>query len=226
METLLSPFTPEPELERNKLEFFEQYKYWILGILLIISAIGIYLILTPPVSTLAEDDDIFVTDQENIVGHSLKLVVDVSGGVNHPGVYELDAESIIEDAIAAAGGFSPEADIDEIARNINRAALVDNHSKIYLPKIGDNQIVYISPPSYSSSNSATDTSNNQITDLININTATNSELDSLPGIGPITAQRIIDYRLQNGGFSDIDEIKKVYGISDSKFNNLKDRITV
>jgi len=226
METPISPFTPAPEPE-NKNEFFEQYKYWILGVFVIIAGIGIYLILIPPTDTLAQNgEDIFIADTSATVNDSSRIVVDISGGIASPGVYELVNGSIIEDAIDAAGGFSLNADIDEIARSINRAALVDNHSKIYLPKIGDNQIVYLNSPSYSPTNPVVDPEHSRETNLININTATTAELDKLPGIGPITAQRIIDYRLQNGDFSVIDEIKKVYGISDSKFNNLKNQISV
>lgn len=223
METPISSFTPTPE-ETPKIEFFEQYRFWILGVFIIISGIGIYLVLTPPVNTLAENgENVFVADTPNIANHNPDIVVDIGGGVNNPGVYKLDSESIVEDAIDAAGGFGANADIEEIARSINRAALVDDHSKIYLPKIGDNQIVYVNSPSTYPAPTADLSDTNP---KININTATSAELDKLPGIGPITAQRIIDYRLQNDSFSDIDEIKEVYGISDSKFNSLKDLISV
>ena len=225
METLLSPFTPEFEPPRDDPppDFFDRYRYYILGVLLVVLAVGLYLMLTPQKNTII-DEDAYITggSETTISDASGQLVVDIAGGVNQPGVYQLDVGAIVEDAIVAAGGLSDLADTGEIARNINRAALITNHSKIYIPLIGDNQIVYVNPTSYSPANPLTSSPAN----LVNINTANTNGLDTLPGIGPITAQRIVDYRLQNGPFSSIDELKNVPGIGDSKFNSLKDLITI
>ena len=84
--------------------------------------------------------------------------------------------------------------------------------KIYVPSINDNEI-----EEYKDTTSRSST--------VNINTATLEELTSLPGIGELTAQRIIDYRKQNGKFKTIDDLKNVSGIGESKFNNLKEKIT-
>lgn len=223
METPLSPFTPNNRLskEEAKPDLFDKYRYYILGTLLVVLSIGLYLVLTPPKSILDSEDAYIAGGNEEVASDVTgQLVVDVAGGVNQPGVYQLDSGCIIEDAITAAGGLSTQADADEIARSINRAAAVTNHSKIYIPKVGDNQIVYVNP-SYSTTNQLTSSPAN----LVNINTASNAELDQLPGVGEITAQRIIDYRLQNGPFSSIDELMQVPGIGSNKFENLKDLVT-
>jgi len=152
-----------------------------------------------------------------------QIVVDISGGVKQSGIYWLNIGSITEDAIKAAGGFSRTADLDAVGKNINRAQELTNHGKVYIPKIGDSNIVYTNPTSSSSSANPLISSP---ASLININTANNSELDLLPGIGEILSQRIIDYRLQNNGFTSIDDLKKVVGINDSRFEQIKDLVTL
>ena len=220
METPLSPFTFTP-----KKDIFEQYKYYLLGILLVIFAVGLYLILTPPKSTLEGDENVRVagtsddTTNASITNFNGQIVVDIAGGVLKPGIYWLNAGSIIEDAIKSAGGFSRLADLNAIGLNINRAQELTNHGKVYIPKIGDSNIVYTNPASSVSSTSSSSS-------LININTADNAELDLLPGIGPILSQRIIDYRLQNNNFESIDELQNVPGIGDKLFEQLKSLVTI
>ncbi|MFA5009999.1 MAG: ComEA family DNA-binding protein [Patescibacteria group bacterium] len=227
METPLSPFTFTP-----KPDWFEQYKYYLLAILLIIMTGGLYLILTPPKASLASDaDTVLVASDESatstIAGD--QIVIDISGGVIKTGVYWLATGSIIEDAISSAGGFSRSADLDAVGKNINRAQELTNHGKVYIPKIGDTNIVYTNPSagsSTSSSQTPQSLGDGETTSLININTADNAELDLLPGIGEILSQRIIDYRLQNGNFTSIDDLKKIAGINDSRFEQLKDLVTI
>ena len=160
------------------------------------------------------------------------VIFDIEGGVVNPGVYRLKAGSVIADAIEEAGGFSKDADRERIAREINQASLIGNYSKIYIFTKKDREIkVVVNQPNqvYTegvlSSNQAIKQSNNQIRDKININTATLEELDALPKIGPITAQRIIDWREANGGFAIIEDIKKVKGIGEEIFEEIKELIT-
>ncbi len=221
METPPLPFIPQPK-PLKKPDLFDHYKYYILGTLVFITGIGVYLMLTPPTSTLASDDAIVLADSsepEPNPSTASQVVIDVAGGVQKPGVYWLNSNSIVEDAITAAGGFSSAADMEVIAREINRAGKLEANAKVYLPRKGDSSIVLTSSSTYSP------TTTNQAKSLININTAQNSELDLLPGVGPVTAQRIIDYRIKNGNFKTIDDIKKVAGISDAKFKQLKDLIS-
>ena len=142
-----------------------------------------------------------------------KIVVDISGAVHNPGVYEFNNGQIIEDAIEASGGITDEADQKLLAQTINRAALLQNHGKIYIPIQG---VTYSINQNLSSN----------ISTLININTASATELDTLPGIGPVTASKIIDYRTQKILFNRIEDLMKVDGISTSKYTKLKDLITI
>jgi competence protein ComEA len=136
------------------------------------------------------------------------LVVYVSGAVANPGVYSLPDGSRVADALNAAGGATAEADLSRI----NLAKHVSDAEQVHIPKIGEAAPTQAAPGVPSGK--------------ININTATAAELDQLPGIGPALAQRIIDYRTQNGPFKTIEDLKKVKGIGDALFEQIKDRITV
>ena len=131
-----------------------------------------------------------------------KLTVYVSGAVMLPGVYELPAGSRVNDAIQAAGGFAVGAE----QSNINLATPLEDGQQIDVPGIVN--------PSHVNAG------------RVNINTATVEELDALPGIGPTTAQEIVDYRLQNGDFVYIQDIQKVPGIGPATYDGIKDYITV
>ncbi|TEU14080.1 MAG: hypothetical protein E3J21_16915, partial [Anaerolineales bacterium] len=141
----------------------------------------------------------------------------VSGAVAHPDVYELPYDSIVKDAIEAAGGPTGEADLNRI----NLARRVHDEEQIYMPRKGE-ESPPVSPPSGPSLPSLS----SQGGDKVNINTATAEELGTLPGIGPTKAQSIIDYRTTNGPFQSIEDIKDVRGIGDATFEKLKDKITV
>jgi competence protein ComEA len=145
------------------------------------------------------------------------LCVYVSGAVARPDVYELPPDSIVKDAIEAAGGPTGEADLNRI----NLARRVQDEEQIYVPQKGE-ESPPVSPPSGPSLSSPS----GQKGDKVNINTATAEELDTLPGVGPSIAQRIIDYRTTHGPFQSIEDIKKVKGIGDATFEELKDKITV
>ena len=145
------------------------------------------------------------------------LYVYVSGAVAHPDVYELSYDSIVKDAIEAAGGPTGEADLNRI----NLARRVHDEEQIYVPQKGEESFP-VNPPSGPSAPS----SSSQEGGKVNINTATAEKLDTLPGVGPSIAQRIIDYRTTNGPFQSIEDIKNVKGIGDATFEKLKDKITV
>lgn len=136
----------------------------------------------------------------------------VSGAVNQPDVYALPAGSLVKDAIAAAGGATAEADLDQI----NLALRLSDQQQVHVPRQGE------APPVVVGSRSVTGASGV----VVNINTATLEELDTLPGIGPAIAQAIIDYRTVNGPFQTIEEIDNVKGIGPALFEKIKDQITV
>lgn len=145
------------------------------------------------------------------------MSVYVSGAVANTAVYQLPPGSIVEQAIEAAGGFANTADKNAI----NLAQSLTDGMQIYVPSQGETimEEMVISAEANTTNNTSTN-------DLININTATAEELDVLPGIGPGTAQNIIEYRQANGPFAAIENIMDVPGIGEGKFNDLKDLITV
>jgi competence protein ComEA len=117
------------------------------------------------------------------------ILVDIEGAVAAPGVVSLLPGSRVEDAIMAAGGLKTTADTEYIAKNINRAMKVTDGMKIYIPEAGEDQTSHnpgtvVATPGTSSQNGV----------LISVNMATMAQLDSLPGVGPVTAQKIIDSR--------------------------------
>lgn len=145
------------------------------------------------------------------------IFCDISGEVLNPGVYTLSEGSRLVDLIDAAGGLTENGDIDRI----NRAGLLTDGEKIYVPRIGESEGL---PPIF---NSSLATSNNQEkSGKININTASSEELQNLPGIGPAMSERIISYRKTEGGFSSIEELKNVSGIGEKTFEKLKEKVTV
>jgi len=145
------------------------------------------------------------------------IVVHISGAVNNPGVISLSPGSSVQDAIEAAGGFTDYAD----DQNLNLAAHLEDGKYIQVPVImASTAAIEISPtPTWGNRSFTIDTK-------ININTATQQELESLPFIGPEHAQRIIAYRNASGPFETIESIQDVYGISPNTFENIKDLITV
>jgi len=144
-----------------------------------------------------------------VIVQEVEIFVDVAGAVNKPGVYSLSGKSRVIDAIKAAGDSAPGADLS----TINLARIVSDGEQIYVD----------SASTYRSSGSV---KKNVRVGPINLNRATKSQLDSLDGIGPVIAQRIIDYRKVNGPFLTIDDIQKVSGIGNAKFAQIKSKIQV
>ena len=143
------------------------------------------------------------------------IIVQIAGAVPRPGVYALAKGSRVQDAISAAGGFLAEAD----KTGINLARALDDGEQLEIPYAEGSSPVLGTPlPASTESTSSTE--------LIDINTASLAELDSLPGIGPTTAQKIIDYREQNGPFLTKEDIINVSGIGPGTYERLKDLITV
>jgi competence protein ComEA len=153
----------------------------------------------------------------------LPLVVHVAGEVTNPGVYTLPPGSRVRDAIAAAGGLTPGAN----DQAINQAAFVNDGDLVRIPS-------WPATPSLSSAASSAgtlpapqgQTASESGSIPININTASLAELDTLPGIGPVIAQRIITYRETNGPFQTIEAIQDVSGIGPVIFERIKASITV
>lgn len=140
-----------------------------------------------------------------------ELTVYISGAVMQPGVIKVQTGTRIIDVINTAGGLAQGADVGKL----NLAQAVKDGMHIQVP--GGKLAIQNTPNAVSVQ---------AVSGKVNINTADKKELDSLPGIGPTIAQRIIDYRQANGPFKELDHIKNVSGISDSKYSKLKDKITI
>jgi len=141
------------------------------------------------------------------------VVVHVAGAVPRPGVYALPQGARVQDAISAAGGFLAEAD----KTGINLARVLEDGEQLDIPYVEGASIV-ISTPGIEVIASSTE--------LININTASQAELESLPGIGAKTAQKIIEYREANGPFVNPEDIIEVSGVGPGTYERIKDLITV
>lgn len=144
-----------------------------------------------------------------------KVTFDVGGAVVKPGVYSLDGSSRINEALVVAGGLSAEADRDWVEKNINKAEVIRDGMKMYIPKIGESE----SPKSQKSESI-------KGTMIVNLNTAGIEELDTLPGIGLAIAGRIVDYREKNRGFRNIEELKLVSGIGEKLFEKIREMISL
>jgi competence protein ComEA len=134
------------------------------------------------------------------------LVVDVAGAVRRPGLYNLRAGSRINDAIAAAGGVTAKAQLDAV----NLAAPVADGEQVVVPGHGAGAMAAAAPAAGSSTSAPLD-----------LNTATAEQLDGLPGIGPVTAQKILDYRQAHGAFHSVAELEGVPGIGAGRLAQLK-----
>jgi len=150
------------------------------------------------------------------------VVVYVCGAVRSPGVVRLPTGARVTDALEIAGGPTGKAELAAV----NLAAPVTDGQQIVVPEKGGAGVVAVAPATGTSGGVGASGGAAGPAVLVNINTASLEELDGLDGVGPSTAQKIIDYRTEHGGFKTIDEIKEVPGIGDAKFAAMKDSITV
>jgi len=186
------------------------------GIFLIIIGIGLSVknnLVTPEKVKVTHKETTVETKKE--VEVDSKVMIDIEGEVLSPGIYRLKKGDRIGDGIEAAGGLSIAADKEWVDKNINKASLVYDGQKIYIPNRQESERLKVE-------------SNSQVLGTenlkISLNTAGSEELDKLSGIGPAMAQRIIEYRNINGGFKSVEEIKLVSGIGDKLFEKIKDNI--
>ena len=211
----------------------------ILSIIAIIVIILLFLLLYKVF--YSQESDVIISTEENETENNAQvkigikeeknmITVHVVGEVNNPGVFKLEEGSRIIDAINSAGGKTEEADLSKI----NLAYILEDGVQIYVPNIkdvskleetgelefikedaGEGVITYSAIQEKEEKNSK-----------VNINNANLEKLQTLPGIGESTAQKIIDYRNANGKFKSVDDIKNVSGIGESKFNIIKELISV
>lgn len=162
-----------------------------------------------------------------------KIIVHISGEVKNQGIVELEENSRVNDAIEKAGGVTENA----YMKDINLAYKLEDGMKIYIPskeEVENNKNVgdvlsgnrYYNSAENINGSSNVNSEDNESKKKVNINTANKDELDTLPGIGEVTAEKIIEYRNKNGKFASKEEIKEVSGIGDSKYEQIKDLIEI
>lgn len=147
----------------------------------------------------------------------VRIKVHVAGAVVTPGIYELEDGERTADAVEMAGGTLPEADLDMI----NLAARLSDGQQVFVPRKGE--VPVAAAGSTANAGMAAVGNGNQ---PININTATAAQLEQLDGVGEKTAQKIVAYREEHGGFASIEELMEVPGIGPAKFEGFKDSVTV
>lgn len=181
-----------------------------LGLLgLIFLSIGLIQIFNnkPPDIQLTENKD-NLASQKN--GKTEKIIVDVGGAVLRPGVYSLPTDSRLQDALIAAGGLSGTADRNFVEKNLNLAQKITDGMKIFIPKQGEQLPV------------STDISSSVSSGKISVNNATEDALDTLPGIGVVTAQKIIDKR----PYLNLEELVSKQAVTQKVLDKIKDKITL
>lgn len=154
------------------------------------------------------------------VSTTSKVSVDVEGKVLHPGVYSLLEGSRIQDALIAAGGLSSSADRVYVSKHLNQAQKVIDGGKIYIPAVGEIQPANITVDANDTTMSNSSASTVESNGMININTASESELDALPKVGPVTAKKIISAR----PYSNINELVSRKVLGQKTFDGLKEKI--
>ena len=166
-----------------------------------------------------------INEVENVVTEETKqIAVHITGEVKKSGVIYLKEGSRIIDAIEKAGGTTKNADLGKV----NLAYVLQDGQKVYIPNKKNNASVYISEDSGQDviDNGNTNTKTENKRKKININTANKEELQSISGIGPALAEKIVSYRNTNGKFKKVEDLKNVNGIGESKYKNIKDSICI
>ncbi|MEK4065616.1 helix-hairpin-helix domain-containing protein [Peribacillus sp. FSL R5-0717] len=177
----------------------------------------------------ADTEDIFsVTAKEAEMEQSVNessaepeiIKVDVKGAVKSPGIFTAQAGDRVIDLISAAGSFTEKADTDKV----NFAQIIEDQMVIYVPEIGEEDKGNLENIQVGTSGDAG--TKGKSGGLVNLNTATQEDLQTLTGIGPSKANAILEYREAIGKFKEVDELKQVTGIGDKTFERLRDSISV
>ena len=190
-------------------------------LLLVIIAIAIYFI-TKDLNKESFDVSDFIenTVSPSIPEESKQIAIHIDGEVAFPSIKYLETGARISDAIEASGGATSLVDFSKI----NLAYVLKDGQKVHVPSI------YEPIDTATVSNDAGENviiqDTNSSSNMVNINTATQAELETLPGVGASTALKIINYRNQNGNFKKIEDLMNVSGIGEAKFSTIKDHITI
>lgn len=162
------------------------------------------------------------TDTTTTTTAPAAVVIHVAGAVVRPGVVSLPSGARVVDAIDAAGGAVPEADLDRL----NLAALLADGQRVLVARVGDPPTLADASAGVTGGDPSAPGAAPGSTGLVNLNTATQAELEALPGIGPTLAQSIVAERDRRGGFTSVGQLRQVRGIGDKRFADLRDLVTV
>ena len=200
-------------------------KYFIIGGIVIIGIVAavVYFLY------FNKEEELFIENtnqiEEQKEEEAEEIWIHVTGQVINPGVVKLKEGARIIEAITEAGGCTQEADLNAV----NLAYVLEDGQKLYIPKVNEEN----EEEEYISENSGNnvikegkESNQKEKKKMININTATQEELQEIPGIGESTATKIIVYRNENGKFNAIEDIKNVNGIGDAKYEKMKEYITI
>ena len=207
LRTSVKRFLESPKFQQNK-------RRLILGVLVFVALVVLGLNTTGPASSKT----VVAANSNKSAGNRSqlpKLYIHIVGAIKQPGLYVLRSGARVYDAVIAAGGFSAKAD----QGSINLARILSDGE----------QIIVLGGTSRQDSNAAISGLGSQVgsgSKLVNLNRADQTALESLPGVGPTLAGRMVDWRLANGGFKTKEDLLKVSGIGDKLFRGLKDLITL
>ncbi len=206
-------------------------------LIIILILIGIYVYNIRFNETLEDNIHTENVNNINLVGNILEntedknekdniIIVHITGAVKKTGIVKLIQGARIYDAIEMADGSLEEADLSKV----NLAYILEDAQKIYIPfkgEINENseEQEYITSD-FGNTSGIIQNTNKGESEKVNINTANQTELETLPGIGTATAEKIIDYRNKNGKFNSIEDIQNVKGIGQSKYENIKENICI
>ena len=208
----------------------KQKKFIIIVGALIVIGIIVYIYNSNKIDTSEINGEMLIANNEtnNMIDKQTEekniIIVHITGAVKNPGIVRLEEGSRIEDAISKAGGLNEDADIT----NVNLAYILEDGIKIKIPS--KSEVIEVQNEnilnSDSGENIVEEFEDSNKTSLLNINKATEQDLQNLPGIGISLASKIIAYREENGKFSTKEDIKNVNGIGESKYENIKEHICV
>lgn len=203
-------------------ELLLKYRYQILLFLVgaILIGLGVFLFKNKD-SLYSSSVEVLESSSDNEDINSGEVVIEVSGAVETPGVYRLSTNARVEDALIAAGGISADADRDWMEKTLNRAAKIIDGQKIYIPRINE-QISGASASNMGGYQSASSTGGSDYSKTVNINIASQKELESLWGIGPVTAQNIVEQR----PYSSVEELLNKKILKTNVYETNKDKLSV
>ena len=198
-------------MENNLQELVFKYRWYLTSISIGIIILVLGLVSLTKYLPFLDDNKIEILNSET---ENKEAIIEISGAVEKPGVYKLNTGNRIEDALIASGGLSANADRDWVAKTINRAAKLTDGQKIYIPEK--------SSTSNSSKAGISGDVQGISSGLININNASQKLLEELPGIGPVTAQKIID----NRPYSAVEELITRKILKQKVYEDIKNKLSI